>query len=116
MPYFLCLQCCSCHNELFLQSTLASCLHSGDLTTFSAVLADVAPLEVHINYQLIIVQKMSFILGIIIIGPESDHCLPLSLTDSLTHSCLVNFIDVTLVCEDANSKLVEVVTVADVVA
>ena len=37
-----------------------------------------------------------------------------SLTNSLTHSCLVNFIDVTLACEDANSKLVEVVAVADV--
>ena len=37
-----------------------------------------------------------------------------SLTDSLTHSCLVNLIDVTLAREDANSKLVEVVTVADV--
>ena len=37
-----------------------------------------------------------------------------SLTDSLTHSCLVNLIDVTLACADANSKLVEVVTVADV--
>ena len=51
------------------------------------------------------------------IGPESDHCLPLSLTNSLTHwltnSCLVNMIDVTLRCEYANSKLVEVVTVAD---
>ena len=35
-----------------------------------------------------------------------------SLTDSLTHSCLVNLIDVTLACE--NAKLVEVVTVADV--
>ena len=33
---------------------------------------------------------------------------------SVTHSCLVNLIDVTLACEDANSKLVEVVTVADV--
>ena len=31
----------------------------------------------------------------------------------LTHCCLVNFIDVTLACEDANSKLVDVVTVAD---
>ena len=52
------------------------------------------------------------------IGPESDHCLPLSLahslTHSLTHSCLVNLIDLTLMCEDANSKFVEVVTVADV--
>ena len=37
-----------------------------------------------------------------------------SLTDSLTDSCLVNLIDVTLASEDANSKLVEVVTVADV--
>ena len=29
-------------------------------------------------------------------------------------SCLVKLIDVTLACEDANSKLVDVVTVADV--
>ena len=52
------------------------------------------------------------------IGPESDHCLPLSLTNWLTHwlndSCLVNLIDVTLACEDTNSKLDGVVTVADV--
>ena len=32
----------------------------------------------------------------------------------LTNSCLVDLIDMTLACEDANSKLVEVVTVADV--
>ena len=37
-----------------------------------------------------------------------------SLTNWLTHCCLVNLIDVTLRCEDANSKLVEVVTVADI--
>ena len=37
-----------------------------------------------------------------------------SLPNSLTHCRLVNLIDVTLACEDANSKLVEVVTVADV--
>ena len=37
-----------------------------------------------------------------------------SLTNSLTHCCLVNLIDVTLACEDTYSKLVEVVTVADV--
>ena len=37
-----------------------------------------------------------------------------SLTNSLTDSRLVNLIDVTLACEDANSKLVEVFTVADV--
>ena len=35
-------------------------------------------------------------------------------SDSLTNSCLVNLIDVTLACEDANSKLLEVVTIADV--
>ena len=33
-----------------------------------------------------------------------------------TGNSLVNLIDVTLRCEDANSKLVEVVTVADVEA
>ena len=48
----------------------------------------------------------------------SKQCLPLSLThsltDGLTNSCLVNLIDVTLACEDAYSKLVEVVPVADV--
>ena len=37
-----------------------------------------------------------------------------SLPNSLTGSCLINLIDVTLACEDAYSKLVEVVTVADV--
>ena len=36
------------------------------------------------------------------------------MTHSLTHSRLVNLIDVTLACQDAYSKLVEVVTVADV--
>ena len=35
-------------------------------------------------------------------------------TNRLTDCRLVNLIDVTLACEDANSKLVEVVTVADV--
>ena len=33
-------------------------------------------------------------------------------THSLTHSCLVDLIDVTLAFEDANSKLVEVSTFA----
>ena len=42
------------------------------------------------------------------------HWLPLSVTHSLTHCCLVDLIDVTLVCEDANSELVDVVAVADV--
>ena len=35
-------------------------------------------------------------------------------SNSLTHSCLVDLIEVTLSCEYANSKLVEVVTVANV--
>ena len=37
-----------------------------------------------------------------------------SVTNLLTNCCLVDLIDMTLACEDANSKLVEVVTVADV--
>ena len=45
--------------------------------------------------------KIHFLL--IFIGPESDHW-----------ECLVNVIDATLACEDAYSKFVEVVTVADV--
>ena len=54
------------------------------------------------------------------IRPKSDHIgiacqlLTDSLTDWLTHCRLVNLIDVTLACEDAYSKLVEVVTVADI--
>ena len=35
-------------------------------------------------------------------------------SNSLTPSCLVNLIDATLACKDTNSKLVKVVTVADV--
>ena len=35
-------------------------------------------------------------------------------SNSLTNSCLVDLIDVTLACEGASSKLVDVVTVADV--
>ena len=35
-------------------------------------------------------------------------------TNYATHSCLVDLIDVTLACEYAKSKLVDVVTVADV--
>jgi len=60
-------------------------------------------------------QKRNLILSskIIFIGPESDHWECLSVTHSLTDSCLVDLIDVTLACEDAYSKLVEVVTVAD---
>ena len=50
----------------------------------------------------------------IFIGPESDHWLCLSLTNSLTNCHLVNLIDVTPACEDANSKLVDFVTVADI--
>ena len=46
----------------------------------------------------------------IIIEPESDHCLLLSVTDSLTNCCLEDLFDVTV----ANSKLVEVISVADV--
>ena len=45
---------------------------------------------------------------------RSLHWLPLSVTHWLTDCCLVDLIDLTLACEDGNSKLVEVVTVADV--
>ena len=57
---------------------------------------------------------ITFSILVFIIGPESDHWQCLSVTDSLTHSCLVNLIDVTLACEDTYSKLVEADTVAEV--
>ena len=60
-------------------------------------------------FNLFVIITTPVIVVVVFIGLESDHCLPLS----LTHSCLVNFIDVTLACEDVNSKLVDVVTVAD---
>ena len=41
-------------------------------------------------------------------------CLPMSVTHSLTDSRLVDLTDVTLAFEDANSKLIDVVSVADV--
>ena len=50
--------------------------------------------------------------SVIFIGPESDHWQCLSVKHSLT--TLVNLTNVTLACEDGNSKLVEVVTVTHV--
>ena len=50
----------------------------------------------------------------VFIGPESDHWECLLVTHSLTDCRLINLIDVTLACEDNNSKLVEVVTVVEV--
>ena len=55
-----------------------------------------------LNLLLFMVQVTVFI------GPESDHWLPLSVTHSLTHSCFIDLFDMTLACEDANSKLAEV--------
>ena len=49
----------------------------------------------------------------IFFGPESDYWLPLPVTHWLTHSVPFSRLDMTLACEDANSKLVDVVTVAD---
>ena len=48
------------------------------------------------------------------VGPRSAHWLPLSLTDSLTAVLIVDLTGVTLAFEDANSKLLGVVSVADV--
>ena len=40
--------------------------------------------------------------------------LAMLVTPSLTHSCLVNLIDVTLACEDTSLRLVDIVTDANV--
>ena len=44
---------------------------------------------------------------------EPSQSLAILVTNPLIHCCLVDLNDVTPACEDANSKLVEVVTVAD---
>ena len=46
-------------------------------------------------------------------GMLVTNSLTHSLTHSFTHSCLLNLIDVTLACEEANTELVDVVTVAN---
>ena len=51
------------------------------------------------------------------VGPKSDRWLPLSVTHSQrshSDSCLVDLTDVTLAFEDANSKLLDFFSVADV--
>ena len=51
------------------------------------------------------------------IGPKSDQLaaqVTESLSYSLTDCCLVDFTDVTLAFEDANPKLLDVVSVADI--
>ena len=49
--------------------------------------------------QNIDIQNMFLLTTFILIGHKADHCLPLSLTDSLTHSCFVNF------CSDLEHKV-----------
>ena len=46
-------------------------------------------------------------------SPLCHSALAMLVTHLLTNSCLINLIDVTMACEDANPKLVDVVTVAD---
>ena len=71
-------------------------------------------LNINIEWKIMMIFLLNDAKLFIYIGPESDHCLPLSVTDSLTHwltdCCLVNLIDVTLPCEDAKRKLVDAVT------
>ena len=50
----------------------------------------------------------------VFVRPDSDHQQPLLLTESVTDSHSVDLVNVTLACEDAYSKLVDVVTVADI--
>ena len=65
---------------------------------------------------------MSLFCNMAILGPwvmsyfyrTRVRSLGMLVSNSLTDCCLVNLIDVTLACEDANSKLVEVVTIANV--
>ena len=46
------------------------------------------------------IKAASHIIELILIDPESDHCLTLSLTHSLTYSCFVDLVDMTLADKD----------------
>ena len=65
--------------------------------------------QVFVGHRFLLLTN-SYLRVTIFIGPS----LATLVTHSVTDSRLVDLIDVTLACEDANSKLVEVVTVADV--
>ena len=67
----------------------------------------------YIIYIIYIIILLTIVCMFFFIGPESDHWECLSVTHSLSNSRLVNLIDVTLACEEAYSKLVEVVILAD---
>ena len=57
------------------------------------------------------IKAVSHIIELICIEPESNHCLALSLTHSLTYSCFVHLADMTLADKDAcivYSKVVDV--------
>ena len=46
------------------------------------------------------IKAASNVIELILIDPESDHCLALSLTHSLTYSCFVDLVDMTLADKD----------------
>ena len=60
-----------------------------------------------------VISLLLYIINIVYYYRTRVRSLFTLVTNSLSHSCLVNLIDVTLACEDANSKLVDIVTVAD---
>ena len=75
------------------------CVCAGPLLTFLLIL----PLQSNTGGKIL----WSFL-------SEPSQSLAILVTNPLIHCCLVDLNDVTLACEDANSKLVEVATVADV--
>ena len=69
---------------------------------------------VYFRHQALLILENVDICSLFLSDPSPIIVYPCQwLTDWLTHCCLVNLIDVTLACEDANSKVVNVVTVAD---
>ena len=78
------------------------------------ILSSINPIPWSVGSSLCAI-KNGILETIFFIGPESDHWQPLSVTNWLTHSGLVdlNLIGVTLAWKDANSKLVKFADVDD---
>ena len=61
-------------------------------------------LNIRHNQSQYVSKREELLINVIFIGPESDHWECLSVTKGLTDCCLVNLIDVTLACEDAQEE------------
>ena len=104
--WFLCKLIMMMATVMMVGAILNICLsRSSYLVSLAPPNSPIAPAYHHSSITSLSICNCIFVYAFalrIFIRPESDCCLALSFTHSLTHSCLVDLIDMTLVCEDAN--------------